>query len=933
MSIHLSRGVRAFALAALVSICGQAMGIDQGAAGGNLPPETAALLAATPGLHADTLPGRVMGLWGVAMNSAKDPATAAQAWLAQNDRALGVGALDLSLMWEDEINFGKFSVFVYEQRMDGLPVEFGRVRVIVLNTAQDSRVVGVSARLAPRPFDGFRPDTLDESAAMGVVRAFDVFKRFENWSKPELVVYFGEGDLPGLIEPVRAWKFTGELVHQDAAKYQKKTFFVDASNGKLLFIRDEVLHIDVTGQVLANATPAPLGNAAADHAGNPPVSQPVPNIKVRIVGGGEVYTDANGNFTIPHAGTTPVTIEASVGDGRWARVADQGGTPLITASTTATPGVPATLLLNAVPGALTTAQANAFIHQTITHNHFKDRAPTFTALDTQFPANTAVTGTCNAFYNGTSTNFYNAGGSCNNTAFSSVVAHEYGHHIVNRLGLAQGAFGEGFGDTMSMMIYDDPIIGRYFNVSGGAVRTPDTTNQQYPCSSAAVHTCGQILGNVMWELRKAFVNQHGLTNGRDMIRQMHIDWARITAGGVGNESANPGTLWEWLTIDDNDANLNNGSPNYCLIVGAFAQSAIPEPELTPSVAFTFPDGLPVAIAPGAYTSFRVNAAAGAATPIPNTGSLYYRRAGQSSFTVVPMSQGAANQYTATIPPQDCGAFVEYYVRVGVNGGAAVSPYAFCNQPTRQAVVSSGQATAFTDDMEIDRGWTVGGSASSGQWVLGDPIGTAAQPEDDTTPGGVNCWFTGQGTAGGSVGEADVDGGYTILTSPTYNLNGYADAEIRYNRWYSNNGGGAPGADWFYTYVSTNGGSTWKLAQLIGPNGPETVGGWRASSFRLSDVRLSPTSSVRVRFRAEDIFSGSIVEAAIDDLEIIGITCTDPQPCPGDYNNSGGTPDDADVAAFFADWNAGDPRADMNNSGGTPDDADVAEFFNYFNQGC
>jgi len=56
-------------------------------------------------------------------------------------------------------------------------------------------------------------------------------------------------------------------------------------------------------------------------------------------------------------------------------------------------------------------------------------------------------------------------------------------------------------------------------------------------------------------------------------------------------------------------------------------------------------------------------------------------------------------------------------------------------------------------------------------------------------------------------------------------------------------------------------------------------------------------------------------------------------CLADFNASGGTPDDADVAAFFQAWNEGDPSADMNLSGGTPDDADVAEFFTLWNNGC
>jgi hypothetical protein len=56
-------------------------------------------------------------------------------------------------------------------------------------------------------------------------------------------------------------------------------------------------------------------------------------------------------------------------------------------------------------------------------------------------------------------------------------------------------------------------------------------------------------------------------------------------------------------------------------------------------------------------------------------------------------------------------------------------------------------------------------------------------------------------------------------------------------------------------------------------------------------------------------------------------------CPADFNRSGGVPDDADIAAFFAAWNSGDESADLNGSGGTPDDADVAYFFLRWNLGC
>jgi hypothetical protein len=52
-----------------------------------------------------------------------------------------------------------------------------------------------------------------------------------------------------------------------------------------------------------------------------------------------------------------------------------------------------------------------------------------------------------------------------------------------------------------------------------------------------------------------------------------------------------------------------------------------------------------------------------------------------------------------------------------------------------------------------------------------------------------------------------------------------------------------------------------------------MGGWSRHSFRVSDV-LSPTSQMRLRFVASDEGDGSIVEAAVDDLEVLRFGCDD-----------------------------------------------------------
>jgi len=88
----------------------------------------------------------------------------------------------------------------------------------------------------------------------------------------------------------------------------------------------------------------------------------------------------------------------------------------------------------------------------------------------------------------------------------------------------------------------------------------------------------------------------------------------------------------------------------------------------------------------------------------------------------------------------------------------------------------------------------------------------------------------------------------------------------------------------------------------------------------------------VRLRSAASASGCAVDSDLGQALIrvpLGTACP---ACVADYNSSGGTPDDADVTAFFEAWNAGEACADANNSGGTPDDADVTEFFARWNAG-
>lgn len=853
------------------------------------PLSTRAILNKYPGAKAQMDKGRVTALYGKPMSAGRTAEEAVENFLRDDKQGFDVAALDLQPMWSVPFKDKPFTAFVYQQYIEGLPVEYGQARILVRNDQALSQVVLAGAKLAKFP-EG--KTTLNATAITGAAAQQNVarmpeFQLLEEWSEPELVVYFGEGDQEQWSEPRKVWKFQGAIPAID--RLRRLTFFVDATTGALVYARNNVLTLDVEGSVQAFATPTPPGNCAADHAGNPPVLTAVPNIRINS---SNVYTDAFGAFLLPNAGTTAVNIAVSVSAGQWARVTDGQGTALLSDSESVLPPGPADLLLNPTPSEFTTAQANAFIHQNRTHNHFRDRAPSFPNLDTVLPANAnlnqvSIYTSCNAVYDGTSTSFLKRAGNCNNAAFSMVVAHEYGHHIVNQLGLAQGAFGEGFGDVMAMMIYDDSVMGRFFNTNGNPVRSPLVANIQYPCSSScsgAAHCCGQMLSAACWRIKTNFQNAYGAVAGIEMARQLNVDWALITNGGSGSNSAHPTTAIEYLTVDDNDGDLENGTPNYSLICSAFAQGGIACPVVAP-LDFVYPSGLPTTLDPNQPSAIAVNVVSIGSSPVAGTGQIHVSVNG-GAFVASPMAQGSPNQYMGALPASGCGDNVRYYFSSGITGGGTAfdpptAPAAFYS-----ATVATGTSVVFADDFETNLNWNVPAptnTATSGNWTRGNPIGTLAQPEDDHTPTpGVNCWFTGQGTTGGALGEADVDGGITYLVSPAFNLTGddIVDARISYWRWYSNDTGGAPNADTFLVQVSNNG-TTWTTVETVGPAGAGTSGGWIFHEFKMSEFpAVARTATMRLRFVAQDTGTGSLVEAAVDDVLVESILCEKtPPPLP------------------------------------------------------
>lgn len=307
-------------------------------------------------------------------------------------------------------------------------------------------------------------------------------------------------------------------------------------------------------------------------------------------------------------------------------------------------------------------------------------------------------------------------------------------------------------------------------------------------------------------------------------------------------------------------------------------------QMVAKLLIAFPAGRPAQVPAGQSSTIQISITEVNAALLPGSARLFARVDG-GSFVESALTPLDGDLYEAMLPAADCGARVDYYVEAQTTTGAFVrSP---SDAPANFYSADSVVITLLVDDtIETDLGWTVGAigdTATTGIWNRMDPEPTPAQPGDDhTTDPGVLCWVT-DGRAGSSIGTFDVDNGRTTLTSPVYDLSGRTDPYISYWRWYSNNQGSAPNADVFTVQITD--GSVWTTVEIVGPAGPEAGGGWYYHEFRVADF-VSPNASVRMRFIAEDAGGGSIVEAAVDDLQIRDAGCPEPEPCPGDLNGDG-----------------------------------------------
>ncbi len=515
-----------------------------------------------------------------------------------------------------------------------------------------------------------------------------------------------------------------------------------------------------------------------------------------------------------------------------------------------------------------------------------------------------------------------------------VIAHEWGHAVTENCSnlvyqLEPGALNESFSDMMGAAFewahpdYDTPDWGmgengRTTGVPFRDMENPHTygdpdyygTSDPYwinvvGCSPSyyndycGVHTNSGV-GNKWFVLLSDGGTHHDVTvTGVGVANAIEIAYRANSTYWTANTDYHQAALGTISAANDLDPTGAWGSQV------ARAWNAVGVTTPGPTLVFGFPNDVPDLMAPDVDKTFEVVITGSlGGTIIPGTAQIHYSLDG-GIYTADVLTTLTSSRYHATLPAAACGSRYDYYI----SAEEATTGTYYDPSPSAPytAAIADSQVIIFEDNFETNKGWTVSGDATDGQWSRGVPagLGERGDPAADYDGSG-QCYLTDN-----TYGNSDVDGGTTNLYSPVFDLSD-GDARIEYARWYSNDWGDAPYTDTMKVYVSNNGGTSWILVEKIGPVN-QASGGWYEHSFMAGDF-VTLTNQMMVRFAASDLGSGSVVEAAIDAFKISRYSCGS-SPAPLTITTE-----------TLPDWTVGYPYSQqLIASGGTGSQMWVDEF--------
>jgi hypothetical protein len=533
----------------------------------------------------------------------------ARSFLPRVAPMLGVKPANLRLNQERS---GQVADYLWHVDFDvvrgGLPVDGAHVTF----TVNHGNLIQIEAESLPAPGSVVPATKVNRKQALATVArylgGFGAADWFVDGGSLHLVpvavedARFAEGYEPGRGRGIAAvWQFTF-LRDGSAGTWRAR---VDASNGRLLELVDvnDYAHAYVRGGVMFGGAQTTRPMPSADITVPPGSTN---SAGVYDYTGGVVHSTLNGPFVriLDSCGPIDQTSDPSGN-------IDFGLSP---ANNCSTPG----------SGGLgnTRSARTQFFHLNRAKETARGWYPANAWLNAKLTANVNINLTCNAFWNGSTVNFYRSGGGCGNTGeIEEVSLHEYGHGFDQNDGNGSSVdkgTGETYGDFTAALVSHTSCIGDGFFTSGAncsgygdpclnctGVRdidwgahlsnTPHTvanftqircnTNPSYqgPCGREG-HCESLISSEAVWDLAARDLPSPGSAAAWAVTdRLWYLSRPTATKGFVCVTTTNPwtshgcaaGTYWRALrAVDDDDGNLANGTPNGGALFAAFNRHLI-----------------------------------------------------------------------------------------------------------------------------------------------------------------------------------------------------------------------------------------------------------------------------------------------------------------------------------------------------------------------
>jgi hypothetical protein len=234
----------------------------------------------------------------------------------------------------------------------------------------------------------------------------------------------------------------------------------------------------------------------------------------------------------------------------------------------------------------------------------------------QLTSNMNINNSCNAFWNGSTVNFYREGFPCGNTGqIGSVFDHEWGHGMDDNdvngsvISTSNGG-GEGIADLYASLRLDTSCVGRGFFIDGSlcggygdpctpasgctGIRDIDWANRTsgVPHTLTFVQTCGccssshcrgAVYSETLWDIfKRDLPSVYGLDNNTAMeitSRLMYVGGGILSGWypPAGSPHANCSASFGYnqiLVADDDNGNVLDGTPHMTAIAQAFARHEI-----------------------------------------------------------------------------------------------------------------------------------------------------------------------------------------------------------------------------------------------------------------------------------------------------------------------------------------------------------------------